>query len=154
MTATPRVRPIPVLPMPPGRMPPARPAARSSVTPPPVVVRVKSAINPLLRAAFYLFVLSIPFEMPQRSIPIEIPTLTGAFFLLATLIQPSAAYRRIPGALLWIMVTAVVNTEGVSRNARLAVFATLFVVVLIWVGRGDPRLAETVLPQRRKAKVA
>ena len=62
--------------------------------------------------------------------------------------------RLIPGALLWIMVTAVVNTEGVSRNARLAVFATLFVVVLIWVGRGDPRLAETVLPQRRKAKVA
>ena len=62
--------------------------------------------------------------------------------------------RLIPGALLWIMVTAVVNTEGVSRGARLAVFATLFVVVVLWVGRGDPRLAETVAPQRSKAKVA
>ena len=62
--------------------------------------------------------------------------------------------RLIPGALLWIMVTAVVNTEGVSRGARLGVFGALFLVVLIWVGRGDPRLAETVAPQGRKAKVA
>ncbi|MEA2516524.1 MAG: NADH-quinone oxidoreductase subunit [Actinomycetota bacterium] len=61
--------------------------------------------------------------------------------------------RLIPGALLWIMVTAIVNTEGVSRNARLAVFGTLFVVVLIWVGRGDPRLFESVAPQRTKATV-
>jgi NADH-quinone oxidoreductase subunit H len=63
--------------------------------------------------------------------------------------------RLIPGALLWIMVTAVVNTEGVSRNARLAVFGGLFIIVLIWVGRGDPRFAETVAPQRKpKAEVA
>ena len=62
--------------------------------------------------------------------------------------------RLIPGALLWIMVTAVVNTEGVSRGARLAVFATLFIVVVLWVGRGDPRLAETVAPQRSRTKVA
>ena len=62
--------------------------------------------------------------------------------------------RLIPGALLWIMVTAVVNTEGVSRGARLAVFGGLFLVVLFWVGRGDPRLVEAVAPQGRKAKVA
>jgi NADH-quinone oxidoreductase subunit H len=59
--------------------------------------------------------------------------------------------RLIPGALLWIMVTAVVNTEGVSRGLRLAVFGGLFLVVLFWVGRGDPRLTETVAPQRKKA---
>jgi NADH-quinone oxidoreductase subunit H len=59
--------------------------------------------------------------------------------------------RLIPGALAWIMVTAVVNTDGVSRGVRLAVFGGLFVLVLVWFGRGDPRLAETIAPQRRKA---
>jgi NADH-quinone oxidoreductase subunit H len=62
--------------------------------------------------------------------------------------------RLIPAALLWIMVTAVVNTEGVSRGARLGVFAALFFVVVLWVGRGDPRLAETVAPRPRRTKVA
>jgi NADH-quinone oxidoreductase subunit H len=63
--------------------------------------------------------------------------------------------RLIPGALAWIMVTAVVNTEGVSRNVRAGVFGALFVGVLIWVGRGDPRLTQTVAPQRKtKVKAA
>jgi NADH-quinone oxidoreductase subunit H len=57
--------------------------------------------------------------------------------------------RLIPAALVWIMVTAVVNTDEVSRNWRLAVFGVLFVVVLIWVGRGDPRLKAATTPQRR-----
>ncbi|MDQ3954265.1 MAG: NADH-quinone oxidoreductase subunit H [Actinomycetota bacterium] len=62
--------------------------------------------------------------------------------------------RLIPGALVWIMVTAVVNTDGVSRNVRLAVFAFLFVAILFWVGRGDPRLAESVTPRKEVARGA
>ena len=57
--------------------------------------------------------------------------------------------RLIPAALVWIMVTAVVNTDEVSRNWRLAVFGVLFLVVLIWVGRGDPRMKAATTPQRR-----
>ena len=56
--------------------------------------------------------------------------------------------RLIPAALLWIVVTATVNTEGVSRNIRLAVFVVLAGLILVWVGRGDPRLAFAVSPQR------
>ncbi|MPZ68884.1 MAG: NADH-quinone oxidoreductase subunit H [Actinobacteria bacterium] len=58
--------------------------------------------------------------------------------------------RLIPASLVWIMVTAVVNTEGVSRNARLVVFGILFVIVLFWLGKGDPRLTGAVTPQRRR----
>jgi NADH-quinone oxidoreductase subunit H len=58
--------------------------------------------------------------------------------------------RLIPASLVWIMVTAVVNTDGVSRNARLVVFGILFVIVLFWLGKGDPRLTGAVTPQRRK----
>jgi hypothetical protein len=56
--------------------------------------------------------------------------------------------RLIPVALGWIMFTAVVNTEGVSRGVRLATFAVLFLVVLAWVGKGDPRLKGIVTPTK------
>jgi NADH-quinone oxidoreductase subunit H len=58
--------------------------------------------------------------------------------------------RLIPAALVWIMVTAVVNTEGISRGVRLGVFGVLFLIVLVWVGRGDPRLTQAVTPQRQR----
>jgi NADH-quinone oxidoreductase subunit H len=60
--------------------------------------------------------------------------------------------RLIPAALLWILVTATVNTEGISRGVRLAVFGALIVLILVWVGRGDPRLTEAVTPQRRLSR--
>jgi NADH-quinone oxidoreductase subunit H len=60
--------------------------------------------------------------------------------------------RLIPAALVWIMVTAVVNTDGVSRNWRLAVFGVLGLGIILWVGRGDPRLSQSVTPQRRLSR--
>ena len=57
--------------------------------------------------------------------------------------------RLIPAALLWIMFTAVVNTTGLSRGVRLGVFVGLFVVVGLWLLRGDPRLRTVTTPQRR-----
>ncbi|HJR45437.1 MAG TPA: NADH-quinone oxidoreductase subunit H [Actinomycetota bacterium] len=61
--------------------------------------------------------------------------------------------RLIPAALVWIMVTAVVNTEGISRNVRFAVFGGLFLLVLAWMGRGDPRLTSFVKPAMSTRKV-
>jgi NADH-quinone oxidoreductase subunit H len=48
--------------------------------------------------------------------------------------------RLIPAALVWIMVTAAFNTAELSRQVRMGVFAAVMVLVLVWVGRGDPRL--------------
>ena len=62
--------------------------------------------------------------------------------------------RLIPAALVWIMVTAIVNTDGVSRGVRLGVFGVLFLIVLAWVGRGDTRLTRAVTPQRRRVGVS
>jgi NADH-quinone oxidoreductase subunit H len=58
--------------------------------------------------------------------------------------------RLIPASLGWILFTAVVNTEGVSQGVRYATFAALFVVIMLWIGRGDPRLTQSVTPQRRR----
>ncbi len=62
--------------------------------------------------------------------------------------------RLIPAALLWIMVTAVLNTEGISRNIRLGVFGALFVLIVLWVGRGDPRLRDLAIPRGRLSRGA
>ena len=56
--------------------------------------------NPIVRWTFYLLVFSIPFEFPDRSFPIEIPTITATLFLLATLLEPRACYAKKPAALL------------------------------------------------------
>ena len=62
--------------------------------------------------------------------------------------------RLVPAALGWIMVTAVLNTEGISRGVRLGVFLALFLIVLLWVGRGDPRLKQIASPQRKVTRGA
>ena len=59
--------------------------------------------------------------------------------------------RLIPAALLWIMFTATINTEGIDNSGRLVAFGLLFVVAMIFIARGDPRLARLVPPIRKPA---
>ncbi|HEX2294737.1 MAG TPA: NADH-quinone oxidoreductase subunit NuoH [Actinomycetota bacterium] len=59
--------------------------------------------------------------------------------------------RLIPAALVWIMVTAVFNTAELSRNVRMAVFGAAALLVLVWAGRGDPRLRDLMESRRRSA---
>jgi len=52
-----------------------------------------------VRWGLYMTLASVPFELPQRvTLPVEIPTLAGALFLAATLLQPQRCYGRIPSA--------------------------------------------------------
>ncbi|HYO61802.1 MAG TPA: NADH-quinone oxidoreductase subunit NuoH [Actinomycetota bacterium] len=57
--------------------------------------------------------------------------------------------RLIPAALVWIMVTAVFNTAELDRQVRMGVFAAVMVLVLVWVGRGDPRLKSLAASRAR-----
>jgi len=91
----------------------ARPAA--AVVVPPV-----APVSRLVKWALYLMVFSIPFELPQRQvIPVEIPTLTAAIFLLTTALQPRLAYGRLPSPLGWffgflyafVLAAAVTSTD-------------------------------------------
>ena len=52
----------------------------------------------LVRWTFYLFVFSIPFEAPAHALPLEVTTITGALFLLTTLMQPERFFRWPPRA--------------------------------------------------------
>jgi O-antigen ligase len=112
-------------------------------------------VNVLVRAALYLFVLSIPFEMPNRVFPVEIPTLTGALFLLTTLLSPVASYRRIPGALLWFFAylwmfgLSTLVSESTHQDLVLTLFVLMLQLVwLLWTLSNvlrDPRVMRGVL---------
>lgn len=109
--------------------------------PQPATARARSLTNPVVRAAFYLFVLSIPFEMPDRSIPVEVTTMTGAIFLLATLLQPRASYRQIPGTVLWFLVYLWMFgfSTLVNRSTHIDLVLPLFLimlhlVIILWAG--------------------
>ncbi len=73
-------------------------------------------VNAVVRLGLLIYTLSIPFEIPHRTFPIEVTTATGLIFLLTTLLNPSACYKRIPAALLWfaahlwiLAIAAIVN---------------------------------------------
>ncbi len=107
----------------------ARARPQAHVTVPAVQLRLgrlpaapeQRPLNPLLRWMFLLLVFSIPFEYPDRSFPIEIPTITAGLFLFATLLQPSACYARRPGAVLWFLVYLYMFSLGAALNGRDAV---------------------------------
>ncbi len=58
------------------------------------------SLDLLLQGGLYLLVGSLPFEYPDRTIPLEIPTLTGAVFLLVTLLHPRRCYGQLPAPVL------------------------------------------------------
>lgn len=57
-----------------------------------------------VRWSLYLFAFSLPFEMPNHSLPVDNPTATASIFLLATLLAPKRCYGRMPWAAVWFGV--------------------------------------------------
>ncbi len=85
-----------------------------------------------LQAGLLLLVASIPFEYPERTIPLEIPTLTGAVFLLLTLFYPTRCYGRIPTAALWfgVYLIALLLAILIGPSEHAAEAASEFIIVL------------------------
>jgi O-antigen ligase len=96
----------------------------------------------LLQGGLYLLVASIPFEYPERSIPLEIPTLTGAVFLLATLFHPRRCYGWLPPAVLWFggyLIAFLLSTvaAGEHTSEALSEFIVVLQGVLVLLAAGS-----------------
>jgi len=96
-------------------------------------------VHPVIRWAFYVFILSLPFEYPNRSIPWETTTITCALFLFAALFQPRVCLRRFPGAVAWFvafiyvfLVSFVVNGGQYEDEVQKFFLLLLQVVLLFW----------------------
>jgi O-antigen ligase len=97
------------------------------------------AVDPIVRWTFYVFVMSIPFEYPPRSIPVEVHTITGSIFLLTALLQPKVCFRKPPRAFWWLAVylfvylTLMVLYSKDIPNAVIFFFNMLQAAFLFWV---------------------
>lgn len=56
------------------------------------------------RWGLYVFVFTIPFEWPAHTIPVDVPTLGAAAFVLSTLLDPKRCYGRLPAPLWFFLV--------------------------------------------------
>ena len=109
----------------------------------------------LLQGSLYLLVASIPFEYPERTIPMEIPTLTGAVFLLATLLHPRRCYGRLPAPALWFgaylvaFLLSIVMGQAERAPEAISELVVVFQGVLVFLAAGnimrDEQLARRAL---------
>ncbi|HEU4681752.1 MAG TPA: hypothetical protein VFS51_08405, partial [Gemmatimonadales bacterium] len=96
----------------------------------------------VLQGGLYLLVASIPFEYPERSIPLEIPTLTAAIFLLGTLLYPRRCFGRLPAPALWFGVYLLafllsVAVSGEHIPAAVSEFVVVLQAILVFLAAGN-----------------
>ena len=97
----------------------------------------------MLRGGLYLLVASIPFEYPERTIPMEIPTLTAAIFLLVTLLHPGRCYGRLPAPALWFggylvaFLLSIVLGQAERAAAAISELVVMFQGVLVFLAAGN-----------------
>jgi O-antigen ligase len=95
-------------------------------------------INPVVRWAFYVFAFSVPIEYPT-GLPMQIPTVTAAVFLLTAMLQPALCFRRPPAAVwwlgvyLWVFLALAIFSEHAADSLKLFVHF-LLAALLLWVG--------------------
>ena len=111
-------------------------------------------MSTLVQAGLLLLIASIPFEYPDRSIPLEIPTLTGAIFLLLSLLHPRKCYGRLPAAVLWfagylLVYLAALLVSGEHAGEAVSEFIVVLQGVLVLLAAGnlmrDERVATRAL---------
>ena len=109
----------------------------------------EGGLDLVLQAGLYLLVASIPFEYPERSIPLEIPTLTGTIFLLGTLLHPRRCYGQLPAPVLWFgtyllvfLLATVVGGEHASE--AVSEFIVILQGVLVLLAAGNLMRREAV----------
>lgn len=116
----------------------------------PVAADRDTGMAPLVQVGLYLLIASIPFEYPERSIPLEIPTLTGAVFLLTTLFHPRACYARVPMAVLWfaaylaVFLVAVAASGSDYSSPAISEFIVVLQGVLVLLAAGNLMQDESV----------
>jgi O-antigen ligase len=100
----------------------------------------RASISPIISWAFYAFVFSILFEAFPLGIPLELTQVTGAFLVLAALLQPYLCFRRPPAAFwcfvayLYVGVLSLALRDALSNGDarwKVAVFAQL--ILMFWI---------------------
>ena len=107
------------------------------LTAPGAATNTSEPVPAPVRWALYLFVFSLPFEMPDRTIPVETTTLTAALLIGTAMLWPTRCLRRPPAAV-WLFTAyayaywAAVGVGG-GYFATDAIRATIILLQLVLV---------------------
>jgi O-antigen ligase len=100
-----------------------------------------ASLHPAIRWAFYVFILSLPFEYPRRSIPWETTTITCAVFLFAALFQARLCFKRFPAAVAWFgvflyacLLSFAVNGGEYADEVQRMLILQVQLALLLWAG--------------------
>jgi O-antigen ligase len=116
-------------------------------------------VKPVVRWAFFVFIFSISFDLPQVGLPLEVTTITCSIFLLATLLQPRVCFRPPPRAFwffvlyLYVYIVLIIWHSSGYRSADLQkdqaklLFLFFELILMCWAGCN-------VLREERSAKAA
>jgi O-antigen ligase len=119
----------------------------------------EGVVHPVVRWAFCALVFSLPFELPQAGLPLEVTTLTCSVFLLASLHQPRVCYRPPPAAFwcfvlyLYVYVFLIAwhkegyRTAGLWADQAKLLFLFCQNIMLCWAGYN-------VMREERSARAA
>jgi O-antigen ligase len=118
-----------------------------------------TSVDLMLQGGLFLLVASIPFEYPERTIPLEIPTITGAVFLLLTLLHPRKCYGRLPGAVLWFALYLLVFllsmiAGGSHTGDAISEFVVILQGILVLLAAGNLMQEERVATRAMVTLVA
>lgn len=109
----------------------------------------------LLSWAFYLFVATLPFEIPNRTIPVETTTLSAALLLGVAVLQPRVAFRR-PPLVFWlfaaylyaVLMAFVLNGAEHGGETMAGMIRRIQLILVFLVGYNvmrDPMVARRAL---------
>lgn len=116
-------------------------------------------VKPVVRWAFFALIFSIPFEVPEAGLPLEVTTITCSIFLLATLLQPRLCFRPPPRAFwffvlyLYVYIVLVIWHSSGYRSAELQrdqaklLFLFFQLILMCWAGCN-------IMREERTAKAA
>lgn len=114
-----------------------------------------AAAPALARCALYLFVFSIPFELPRQPLPVDLPTLAACVLIGAALIQPLRCFARVPAALvpfgavvLAYVARSVLGTGDYAAEVARLVALMVQCLLVFWICYNlfrDPRVVRSVL---------
>lgn len=117
---------------------------------------IATRAHAITRWACYLYILTIPLEYPDRTLPFDLGTLVGAVFLLTTVFSPRVCFARISApvgwywAFLYVWVAAFALSGGQYPDLVVQAFLRLLQLVLIlWamsnMMRDEPTMRSALL---------
>lgn len=116
--------------------------------------RAGGRVDSVLALALCTFIASIPFDVPERGIPIDVPTATGALLLFAAVCSGGARWS-LPAAFLWfaaylyvgLLSTLHAGANHLQESVKLIlqILQPMLIMLVVYNAARVPKLSRMIL---------